>query len=138
MSEKHDICRGKVVLVCLLKKENNNVNFCSNAVCSNQTFNSYFILQSRYVKKFKLNDYKFEDFFDGPHPKFEKSVVKKVPRPKDVIDLTEDDLIKQKKKERKEKKEKKARVKKEKDKSKLRALKKKMQNCIVLLKQSLQ
>ncbi len=68
--------------------------------------------QARYIKRFKLADAKFEDYFAGPLPNFIKSEAKRLPKGKgkknkkkdsDVIDLTgEDEFIKQKKKERKE------------------------------------
>ncbi len=68
-----------------------------------------FSFQSRYVKKFKLTEATFENFFCGPLPVFVRSKPKKPPKAKakkNLIDLTgEDELIKQKKKERKEQKE---------------------------------
>ena len=71
----------------------------------------FFLLQARYKKKFNLAEVKFEDFFGGPVPIFVKSQPKKLNKPKEkssegTIDLTgEDDIIKQKKKERKEQKQ---------------------------------
>ena len=68
----------------------------------------YFI-QERYLKKFKIRELQFDDFFDGPKPAFAVSKPKKRKHSKGssasgVIDLTEDDEIARAKNERRERK----------------------------------
>ena len=58
-------------------------------------------VKESYMKRFKLREVSFADFFTGPKPTFAQSTVKKIPKPKvAVLDLDMEKAVKKSKKEK--------------------------------------